>query len=106
MRPPGNRRPGADPASPVTVSRDAGVQPERGVCLRGQARWTADSLDDSDRECLAIGADSGPKMEQGFVGKIDEVQLYRRGLNEDEVKFLFENPDKAAMVRPGSEDRE
>jgi RHS repeat-associated protein len=59
------------------------------VALAGTAPFTADALDDSDRERVVVGGDSDPAVpERLLAGDVDEVRLYARALSLAEVQVI------------------
>ena len=63
--------------------------------LRGEANWTAKTLDDSDKTHLVIGADSDEKeFGHSFHGLIHDVHLYPRAQSLDEHRRMFGSKDE------------
>lgn len=63
--------------------------------LRNEARWTARTLDDSDKTDLVIGADSDETaFGHTFRGLIHDVHLYPRVLSVQEMRRMFEKKDR------------
>ena len=59
--------------------------------LRGEVKWTARTLDDSDKADLVIGADSDEKeFGHTFRGTIHDVHLDQRALPPGELRRIFE----------------
>lgn len=65
--------------------------------LRGESRWTAGTLDDSDKADLVIGADSDEtEFGHTFRGLIHDVHLYPRALSAEEMGRVFGRKDGAS----------
>ena len=63
--------------------------------LRGEARWTARTLDDSDKPDLVIGADSDEtEFGHAFNGLIHDVHLYPQAQSLDEHRRMFGRKDE------------
>lgn len=57
--------------------------------LKAEAPWTAETLDDSDKTDLAVGADSGEEQfGHTFQGMIHDVHLYPHALSLEQIKAL------------------
>ena len=57
--------------------------------LKAEAPWTANTLDDSDKTDLAVGADSGEEQfGHTFQGMIHGVHLYPRALSQEQIKAI------------------
>lgn len=69
--------------------------------MDGVAAFTQDNpsrLDDSTETTLAIGAFINGAL--GFVGDLDDLQIYPRALASDEVVFLRDNPGTVITPEP------
>lgn len=77
----------------VADSRQGKVLLYADGALRAEGRWTATTLDDSDKTWLAVGTDSrevgGGRV---FDGTIAEVRLDRRALSADEIRRMAASP--------------
>jgi hypothetical protein len=63
--------------------------------IRGEANWTAETLDDSDKTDLVIGADSDEtEFGHTFRGLIHDVHLYPRALPLQELQGMFKEKDR------------
>ena len=58
-----------------------------------------DGYEDLAPSVIQIGALNGGF---GFTGVIDDVQIYSRDLQEDEVQFLFDNPGETIVGAPSA----
>ncbi len=64
--------------------------------LKAEAPWTADTLDDSDKTDLVVGADSGKKsFGHTFTGMIRDVQVYPRALKVNQFGATDESSTPA-----------